>query len=52
MKSLFKNDPLAETIQICADAFYSSEHPPAPFPRQIFELTLMTSFITRSMELP
>ena len=23
-------------IQICADALYSSEHPPAPFPRQIF----------------
>ena len=24
------------TIHICADALYSSEHPPAPFPRQIF----------------
>ena len=32
--NLFK--PLAETIQICADALYSKEHPPAPFPRQIF----------------
>ena len=34
--SLFINVPLLETIQICADALYSSEHPPAPFPRQIF----------------
>ena len=25
-----------ETIQICADALYSSEHPPAPFPWLIF----------------
>ena len=25
-----------ETIQICADAFYCSEHLPAPFLRQIF----------------
>ena len=30
------NIPQAETIQICADALYSSEHPSAPFPRQIF----------------
>ena len=36
ISSLFTNVPLAETIQICADALYSSEHPPAPFPRQIF----------------
>ena len=28
--------PLAKTIQICADALCSSEHPTAPFPRQIF----------------
>ena len=28
--------PLAETIQICPDALYSSEHHLAPFPRQIF----------------
>ena len=34
--SLFTNVPPAETTQICADALYSSEHPPAPFPRQIF----------------
>ena len=33
---LFTNVPLAETIQICADALYSSEHSPAPFPWQIF----------------
>ena len=36
ISSLFTNVPLAETIQICADALYSSENPPAPFPRQIF----------------
>ena len=36
ISSLFTNVPLAETIQICADALYSSEHPPSPFPRQIF----------------
>ena len=36
ISSLFTNVPLTETIQICADALYSSEHPPAPFPRQIF----------------
>ena len=34
--SLFSNIPLAETTQICVDPLYSSEHPPAPFPRQIF----------------
>ena len=44
ISSLFTNVPLAETIQICADALYSSEHPPAPFPRQIFvELTEMAT---------
>ena len=36
ISSLITNVPLAETIQICADALYSSKHPPAPFPRQIF----------------
>ena len=36
MSSLFTNVPLLETIQICADAFYSWEHPPAAFPLQIF----------------
>ena len=36
ISSLFTNVPLAETIQISADALYSSEHPPASFPRQIF----------------
>ena len=43
--SLFTKAPLAETIQICADALYSSEHPPAPFPRQIFvKLMKMATF--------
>ena len=36
ISSLFTNVPLAESIQICADALCSSEHPAAPFPRQIF----------------
>ena len=49
ISSLFTNIPLAETIQICDDALYSSEHPPAPFPRQIFvELMEMA---TSSVEL-
>ena len=44
ISSLFTNVPLAETIQIFADAFYSLEHPSTPFPRQIFvELTEMTT---------
>ena len=35
----------AETIQICADAFYSTEYPPVPFPRQIFvELMEMATY--------
>ena len=37
ISSLFTNVSLAETIQIWADALYSSKHPPAPFPRQIFD---------------
>ena len=40
--SLFTIVPLAETIQICADALYSSKNPPPPFPQQIFvELLLL-----------
>ena len=27
---------LKRTLQICADAFYSLEYPPAPFQQQIF----------------
>ena len=34
ISSLFINVLLAETVQICADALYSAEHSPAPFPRQ------------------
>ena len=36
ISSLCTNVSLAETIQICAEALYSSEHSPAPFSRQIF----------------
>ena len=36
INAIFTNVPLAKTIQICADALYSLEYPPAPFPRQIF----------------
>ena len=46
ISSLFTNVPLAETIQIYADALYSSEHSPAPFPRQIFvELMTMSTSV-------
>ena len=44
ISSLFTNVPLAETIQIRADALYNLEHPPAPFPRETFiELMEMAS---------
>ena len=36
ISTLFTNVSLEETIQICADALYSSEYLPAPFPQQIF----------------
>ena len=36
ISSLFTYVPQAETIQICADALYSSEHTTARFPLQIF----------------
>ena len=34
--SLFTNVPLAETIEICADALYYGELTPPPFPRAVF----------------
>ena len=34
--SLFTNVPLAETIEICADALYNGELTPPPFPRTVF----------------
>ena len=36
ISSLFTNVPAAETIQICAEALFSSKLFPAPFPWQIF----------------
>ena len=48
ISSLFINVSLAETIPICADALYSSEHPPAPFPRQI--LVELMEMATSSVE--
>ena len=36
ISNLFTDVPQAETTQICADAFYSLEHPPVPFLQQIF----------------
>ena len=36
ISTLFTNVPLAETIQICADALNNLEHPPASFPRETF----------------
>ena len=63
ISSLFTNVPPTETIQVCADALYSSKHPPAPFLRQIFvelmematsslEFSLMTSCLAKSTESP
>ena len=34
--SLFTNVPLAETIEICADALYNGELTLPPFPRAVF----------------
>ena len=34
--SLFTNVPLAETIQIAADALYKMDHLSLPFPRKVF----------------
>ena len=36
IKSVFTNVTLAGTIQICTDALFSSENPPASFLRHIF----------------
>ena len=63
ISSLFANVPLAETIQICADALYSSEHPPVLFHGKslsnlwrwqllLLSLALMTSCIAKSTESP
>ena len=47
-----KNLVSSETIQICADALYCSEHPPAPFPRQIVVelMEMATSFVELSFD--
>ena len=47
ISSLFTNVPPTETIQVCADALYSSKHPSAPFLRQIFVelMEMATSFL-------
>ena len=34
--NLFTNVPLAETIEICADALYNGELTPPPFPHAVF----------------
>ena len=34
--SLFTNVPLAETIEICANALYDGDLTPPPFPRAVF----------------
>ena len=46
--SLFTNVPLAETIEICADAQYSGELTPPPFPRAVFVELMQTA--TSSVE--
>ena len=63
ISSLFTNVPLAETIQICADALYSSEHLLHLFHGKsssnlwrwlllLLSLALMTSCIAKSTESP
>ena len=46
--SLFTNVPLAETIEICADALYDGELTPPPFPRAVFVELMQTA--TSSVE--
>ena len=46
--SLFTNVPLADTIEICADALYDSELTPPPFPRAVFVELMQTA--TSSVE--
>ena len=41
--SLFTNVPLAETIEICANALYDSELTPPPFPRAVFVELMQTA---------
>ena len=43
VSSLFTNVPLAETIEICADALYNSVLTPPPFPRNIFVELMQTA---------
>ena len=47
ISSLFTNVPLAETIQICADALYNNDLPQPSFPRDIFveSMQLATSSV-------
>ena len=46
--SLFTNVPLAETIEICADALYNGELTPPPFLRAVFVKLMQTA--TSSVE--
>ena len=52
ISSLFTNVPLAETVRICVDTFYSSEHPPLSSPQQIFVelMEMTTSFVEFSFD--
>ena len=46
--SLFTNVPLAETIEICANALYDGDLTPPPFPRAVFVELMQTA--TSSVE--
>ena len=50
--SLFTNVPLAETIEICANALYDGELTPPPFPRAVFVelMQTTTSFVEFSFD--
>ena len=48
IRSLFRNVPLAETIQICADALYAGELISPDYPRKTFVELMNTA--TKSVE--
>ena len=48
IRSLFTNVPLAETIQICADALYGGELIPPDYPKETFVKLMNTA--TKSVE--
>ena len=50
--SLFTNVPLAETIEICANALYDGELTPPPFSRAVFVELMQTAIHSLELFLP